>query len=52
MVNAARRRSDLRVCNAAFLISSLYSLRYPFLRSRYTRRQTGDCAIKLIGGGC
>jgi hypothetical protein len=42
MVNPARRRSDLLVCNAAFLISSLYPLRYPFLRSRYTRRQTGD----------
>src|SRR5512139_1097067 len=29
MVSSARRRRALRGCNAAFLISSLYPLRYP-----------------------
>jgi hypothetical protein len=42
MVNPARRRRALRVCNAAVLTGSLHPLRYPFLRSKYTRQQTGE----------
>jgi hypothetical protein len=46
MVNAARRRGALRINRAAFLISSLSPRRYPFLRSRYIRRQTARVSLR------